>query len=80
MWLIRLDAHLPGSMDPEVRADLLDRFRTLISGWPAQVWQVPGGWRLVALLDSDDPHSLIAELPLHPWLRVTVEPLVGYPE
>ncbi|WIM72035.1 hypothetical protein QP028_11625 [Corynebacterium suedekumii] len=52
MWLVRLDADLPGSMDPEVRADLLDRSRTLIAGWPAQVWQVPGGWRLVALLDS----------------------------
>ena len=77
MWLIRLVADLPLDMDPEVRADLVQRTRDLLGEWPGQLWRIPGGWTWVALVDAPEPHLLIADLPLHPWLRVTVEPVVG---
>ncbi|MDO5671136.1 MAG: muconolactone Delta-isomerase family protein [Corynebacterium sp.] len=77
-WLVRLRADVPLDMDPEVRADLFQRTRDLVSGWPGEVWRVAGGWTVVAVLSVEDPHELIAALPLHPWLTVTVEPLVSY--
>ncbi|MDO5669979.1 MAG: muconolactone Delta-isomerase family protein [Corynebacterium sp.] len=77
MWLIRLLADLPLDMDPEVRADLIQRTRDLLSEWPGDVWRVPGGLTWVALIEAPDPHTLVAALPLHPWLQVSVEPLVG---
>lgn len=76
MWLIRLVARLPLDMDPEVRADLLQRTGDLLAGWPGELWRIPGGWTVVARVESADPHALIAGLPLGPWLDVTVEPLV----
>ena len=77
MWLIRLHSRLPLDMDPEVRADLVQRSRDQLSGWPGQLWRIPGGLTWVALVDAPEPHALVAALPLHPWLDVTVEPLVG---
>ena len=77
-WLVRLEAHLPLDMDPEVRADLIQRSRDLMVEWPGELWRIPGGWTVVARLDVEDPHRLIAALPLHPWLAVGVEPLIRY--
>ncbi|GAB3700310.1 muconolactone Delta-isomerase family protein [Corynebacterium nasicanis] len=77
MWLIRLHARLPLDMDPEVRADLIQRTRDLLATWQGEAWRIPGGWTWVLLIDAPDPHQLISALPLDPWLEVTVEPLVG---
>ncbi|MDO5512518.1 muconolactone Delta-isomerase family protein [Corynebacterium sp.] len=77
MWLIRLVADLPLDMDPEVRADLVQRSRDLLAQWPGQLWRIPGGLTWVALIDAPEPHALVSALPLTPWLDVSVEPLVG---
>ncbi len=80
-FLVRLSAHLPRDMDPEVSADLRERTRDRLSGWP-RVWRVAGSETLVALVDTPDLdvlHGQIAQLPLLPWLEVTVEPVTGYP-
>ena len=74
MWLIRLVARLPLDMDPEVRADLLQRTGDLLAGWPGELWRIPGGWTVVARVESRPTRS--SRLPLGPWLDVTVEPLV----
>ena len=76
MWLIRLSVRVPLDMDPEVRADLFQRSRDLLAQWPGQLWRIPGSDTVVARVEAGDPHALVAGLPLFPWLRVTVEPVV----
>lgn len=78
-WLIRLSAQLPAEMDPEVRADLIERTRLAVGDWPGvQVWRLVGGWSVVAVVLSEHPHELIVELPLYPWLTVNIEPLAAF--
>ncbi len=82
-WLVRLSPEIPGDMDPEVRADLRDRTRVCLAAWPqARLWRVAGSDSLVALVDAVDHtavHELITALPVHPHLRVSVEPLATWP-
>lgn len=78
MWLVRLDADLPGSMDPEVRADLIQRSTDLVATWPdASIWRGIGHWTIVSLVDTDDPHGLVSALPVARWCAVQIEPLVS---
>lgn len=81
-WLVRLSPHLPGDMDPEVRADLRERTRAGLAEWPgARWWRVAGSDTLVALVDAAaaaDVHGRIVALPLRPYLTVAVEPLSSY--
>ncbi|AGF73222.1 muconolactone Delta-isomerase [Corynebacterium halotolerans] len=81
-WLVRLSPHIPGDMDPEIRADLRGRTRAGLADWPgARWWRVAGSDTLVALVDaatSADVHERITALPLHRYLAVSVEPLSGY--
>lgn len=68
---------LPGAMDPEVRADLLERDRTHVAGWTR--WVAAGGSADFSLIDADthdDLQRLLGNRPLAPYARTTVTAVV----
>lgn len=78
---IRID--LPAGMDPEVRADLLERDRLHLAGLRdtgvlAHDWRAVGERTEFLVLESSDPgelHEVLVGRPLFPYLRVEVTAL-----
>ncbi len=86
-FLVRIETHLPADLPEERRHELLAaeaaRGRELLrSGALVRIWRVPGRLANVSLYDVADATELDAalrSLPLHPWMRVDVEPLAVHP-
>lgn len=74
-YLITLEARTPGDMDPEVRADLFQRTREAL---PQGFFRMVGQRTVTGIVAMGSPHEFIAELPLFPWLHVTVMPLCDF--
>jgi len=86
-FLVRIEIHLPPDMDPEVRADLVQREarrgRELIAdGTLVRIWRVPGRLANVSLYrvqDASQVHAAVSSLPMWPWMHVEVEALADHP-
>lgn len=79
----RIRAELPAGMDPEVRADFLERDRLHLAGLRdtgalLHQWRAAGEQLEFLVLESaghEGLHELLAERPLFPFLRVEVTAL-----
>lgn len=78
--------NLPVEMDPEIRADHLERNREYVrqqqaaGHWP-QLWQVAGRCAAIAVLevaDTDQLHRVLSALPLYNYLDIEITPLTGH--
>ncbi len=86
-FLVRIEVSLPHDLPDDRRAELLraerDRGRELIqTGALVRIWRTPGRHANVSLYDVADATELdhaLRSLPLHPWMRVHVEPLAVHP-
>jgi muconolactone D-isomerase len=82
-FLVRIDVHLPGDMDPDVRERLLERerergFELKRQGTIVRIWRIPGRLANVGIWEADDAtvlHEAIASLPVFPWIDAEVIPL-----
>jgi muconolactone D-isomerase len=87
LYLCRMDVALPPDLDPEVRADLLER-EAAYSGsfqrdgrW-VELWRVVGEYANYSLLDvagNDELHEILSGLPLYPYMKIHVTPLTRHP-
>lgn len=53
------------------------------AGVLVRLWRVPGSTDSIALYcapDADTLHEALLSLPMFPWMRFTVEPLVTHPQ
>ncbi|STC68648.1 muconolactone Delta-isomerase family protein [Corynebacterium pilosum] len=71
-YLVIIRATTPDDMDPEVRADLLQRTRDML---PAGFYQVVGQRSVAGILETEDIDAWVAQLPLAPWAEVEVTAL-----
>ncbi len=64
----------------EIRAVELAKAGHLIRLWRPPL--DPGEWRSIGLFRADDEaelHEILASLPLHIWMKVTITPLTPHP-
>lgn len=78
--------NLPVDMDPEIRADHLERNREYVSGqqtagyWLHE-WQVAGRRDTIAVLevaDADQLHRVLSGLPLYNYLDIEITAVTGH--
>ena len=87
LFAVQMDVNLPVDMDPDVRADLLEREREYSqrmqrSGvWP-HLWRIAGQYANLSVLDVESNqhlHDVLSQLPLFPYMDIQVTPLAQHP-
>jgi muconolactone D-isomerase len=87
-FLVRQSSSGAGSLSPERHEELRAAERARAgelreSGILIRLWRVLGSNDSIGLYRADDAdalHEALRSLPMFPWLRFTVEPLVTHPQ
>jgi len=87
LFAIRMDVDIPPSLDPEVRADLVAREKAYChelqkSGRWIHIWRCVGQYANLSIFDVPDNealHDILWNLPLFPYLTISVTPLATHP-
>ncbi len=87
-FLVRQSAAAASALPPERREELRAAERARAAelrqaGILIKIWRVLGSSDSIALYqapDADALHDALLSLPMFPWLRFTVEPLVTHPQ
>lgn len=87
LFAVRMDVSLPADLDPGVRADTLAREKAYSqelqkSGKWRHIWRITGWYSNLSVFDvasNDELHDILWNLPLFPYMTVTVTPLSAHP-
>ena len=87
LYLVRMDVTLPPGMDPGIAADVKARERAYSQhlqrdGRWRELWRVVGEYANYSLFDVDgneELHDILSNLPLFPFMRISVTPLATHP-
>ena len=87
LFHVRMDVAVPRDLDPEERATLLakEKARALElqrTGTWVHLWRVVGQYSNVSIFDvesSDELHEILWNLPLFPFMEVSVTALAQHP-
>ncbi|MDQ0376048.1 muconolactone Delta-isomerase [Amycolatopsis thermophila] len=87
LFHVRMDVHLPETLDPAERADIVAREKAYsqklqrAGKWP-HLWRIVGEYSNISIFDvesNDELHELISGLPLFPYMDIRVMPLATHP-
>jgi muconolactone D-isomerase len=82
-----MDVRIPRDLDPGTRAEVVARERAYsqelqrAGKWP-HLWRIVGEYANVSVFDvesNDELHDLLSNLPLFPYMDITVTPLAAHP-
>jgi muconolactone D-isomerase len=87
LFHVRMDVRIPRDLDPGTRAEVVARERAYsqelqrAGKWP-HLWRIVGEYANVSIFDvdsNDELHDLLSNLPLFPYMDITVTPLAAHP-
>jgi muconolactone D-isomerase len=87
LFAVTMDVDLPVDMDPGERTDTLAREKAYshqlqrAGKWP-HIWRIVGQYSNLSIFDVADNaelHDLLWNLPLFPYMTITVTPLATHP-
>ena len=87
LFHVRMDVRIPRDLDPGTRAEVVARERAYsqelqrAGKWP-HLWRIVGEYANVSIFDvdsNDELHDLLSNLPLFPYMAITVTPLAEHP-
>ena len=87
LFHVRMDVRIPRDLDPGSRAEVVARERAYsqelqrAGKWP-HLWRIVGEYANVSIFDvdsNDELHDLLSNLPLFPYMDITVTPLAAHP-
>ena len=87
LFHVRMDVAVPRDLDPDERATLLatEKARALDlqrTGVWVHLWRVVGQYSNISVFDvrgTDELHDILWNLPLFPFMTVSVTPLTEHP-
>ena len=87
LFHVRMDVSIPRDLPADARADLLAREKAYSqalqsSGKWRHIWRIAGEYANVSILDvaeNDELHEILSGLPLFPFMKITVMPLLRHP-
>ncbi|PPU38798.1 muconolactone Delta-isomerase [Xanthomonas arboricola] len=87
LFQVRMDVSIPQDLDPQVRAETLAKERTYSQelqrkGKWRHIWRIAGEYANYSVFDVDsneELHEILFGLPLFPYMRITVTPLLRHP-
>ena len=87
LFAVTMQVNLPHDLDPQVRADLLQREGAYskqqqeAGRWP-HLWRIAGQYANLSIIDAQDNaqlHEILSGLPLFPYMTIDVKPLTQHP-
>jgi muconolactone D-isomerase len=87
LFLVRMDVRIPHGLDAEVRQETVAREKAYsqelqrAGKWP-HIWRVVGEYSNYSIFDvasNDELHDVLSELPLFPYMEISVTPLAQHP-
>ena len=87
LFLVRMDVNIPHDMPAEVADEIKAREKAYAQelqrgGRWVGLWRVVGEYANYSLFDvgsNDELHTLLAQLPLFPYMKIHVTPLAKHP-
>jgi muconolactone D-isomerase len=87
LYHVRMDVRPPHDIDPKrfetLKADEKTRAQELQrSGKWRHLWRIAGQYSNISILDvdsHDELHAILSNLPLFPFMEITVTPLAKHP-
>ena len=87
LFHVRMDVRIPHDLDPEVRAETVAREKAYSqelqrSGKWRELWRIVGQYSNISIFDVDDNdelHQLVSNLPLFPYMDISVTALATHP-
>jgi muconolactone D-isomerase len=87
LYLVRMDVHLPSDMPADQAEEIKAREKAYSQRlqregkWP-QLYRIVGEYANYSVFDvesNDELHTLLSNLPLFPYLEISVTPLARHP-
>jgi muconolactone D-isomerase len=87
LFHVRMDVHLPDTLGPDARAELVAREKAYsqelqrAGTWP-HLWRIVGRYSNISIFDvagNDELHDVLSALPLFPHMEITVTALATHP-
>ena len=87
LFHVQMDVQIPHSLDPEVAAQLIAKEKAYSqelqrSGKWRHIWRIVGEYANYSIFDVEDNaelHQLLSNLPLYPFMNISVTPLCRHP-
>ncbi|GAB2842750.1 muconolactone Delta-isomerase [Streptomyces deserti] len=87
LFAVKMDVGIPHDLDPEVREDLIAREKSYCqelqkAGVWAHIWRCAGQYANLSVFDvadNEELHRVLWNLPLFPYMTITVTPLSSHP-
>ncbi|GGZ50818.1 muconolactone Delta-isomerase [Streptomyces inusitatus] len=87
LFAVTMDVAIPHDLDPGVREDLIAREKSYCqelqeAGVWRHIWRCAGQYANLSVFDvpgNDELHHLLWNLPLFPYMTVSVTPLAAHP-
>ncbi|MFF8609509.1 muconolactone Delta-isomerase [Streptomyces sp. NPDC015346] len=87
LFAVKMDVGIPHDLEPEVREDLVTREKSYCrelqkSGVWVHIWRCAGQYANLSVFDvtdNEELHRLLWQLPLFPYMTITVIPLANHP-
>ena len=87
LYLVHMIVNIPETLTPEVAARIKAEEKAYSQGlqqsgkWP-HLWRVVGEYANYSIFDvasNDELHTVLSNLPLFPFMKITVTPLAKHP-
>ncbi|WP_140720690.1 MULTISPECIES: muconolactone Delta-isomerase [Gammaproteobacteria] len=87
LFHVRMDVNIPGDLDPQIRTDTIAREKAYSQelqkcGKWRHIWRIAGEYANYSIFDvesNEELHNLLAGLPLFPYMKISVTPLLRHP-
>ena len=87
IFAVTMDVDLPSDMDAATKADILAREKAYSqelqrSGKWRHIWRIAGQYSNLSIFDvadNEELHRVLWNLPLFPYMTMTITPLAGHP-
>ncbi|OAT69012.1 muconolactone delta-isomerase [Mycobacteroides immunogenum] len=87
LFHVHMNVHIPVDMDPDALADTVSRERAYSQelqrrGTWVHIWRIVGEYANFSIFDvasNDELHGILSNLPLFPYMDITVTPLATHP-
>lgn len=87
LFHVHMNVHIPVDMDPDALADTVARERAYSQelqrrGTWVHIWRIVGEYANFSIFDvtsNDELHGILSNLPLFPYMDITVTPLATHP-
>jgi len=81
LFHVQMDVQIPQGLNSDVAAQLIAKEKAYAQEW-RHIWRIVGEYANYSIFDVKDNaelHQLLSNLPLYPFMKISVTPLCRHP-